>query len=86
VRTARGAKKRRDGEKKALKRGAARFPVLVFALGTPISRLADCVTPFRRMAFPGKKCGLGWSSVVFAVPALQNFLFSVFVFVFLFAL
>jgi hypothetical protein len=64
VRTARGAKKRLDGEKKALKRGAARFPVLVFA--------------------PPNPALLGWFSIVFAVSALQNLLFSIFVFVFLF--
>jgi hypothetical protein len=29
------------------------MPPLGRTLGTPISRLANCRTPFRRMAFPG---------------------------------
>ena len=41
---------------KALKRGAARFPVLVFASpGTPISRLANCQDANREIGVPGKE-------------------------------
>ena len=44
---------------KVTKRGAARFPVLVFARWNANLPIGDADTPFRRMASREAKCGLG---------------------------
>jgi len=72
VRAARGAYKRRDGLKKSAETGSRQVPRFGFFPGTPISRLAFCVTPFRRVDFTGEECALRGFSIVFAVVTIQD--------------
>jgi hypothetical protein len=89
VRAARGAKKRRDGEKKSAKTGSRQVPRFGLWPGNATLPAAAGGSAGRHSGewrFWLRNVLLGGSSIVLAVPALQNLLFSVFVIVFPFAL